>query len=152
MGLDAKSLCRRCQSSVDGLSRPGEVVHTDLAEDAETCTAKHSTVTHILLTRFDSESQQSFPTFQQIYHTCQLLKFGGGPCLFGFRFLGKKKLLPTLTHTRIVLALLCKCRWAGRCVDCIFKCTLMFNSHRTRQAGLLFARTPTLRPGFGDVQ
>ena len=99
MGLNAKSLCRRCQSRVAGLSWLGEAVHMDLVEDAKICTAKYITVTHILLTRFGIESQQSFPTFQQIYHTCQLWEFRSGPCLSSCYFLGKKKHLPTLTHT-----------------------------------------------------
>lgn len=111
VGLNAKSLCRQCQSSVAGLSWPGEVVHTDLAEEAKICTAKHITATHILLTRFGTESQQSFLVFQQIYHTCQLLKFRSGRCLSSCHFLGKKKHLPTRTHTRIMLNLQVQMSW-----------------------------------------
>jgi len=65
-GLNAKRLCRQCHSSVAGLSQAGEVMHTDLAEDAKICTVKYITNTHILLTQFSFESQQSFPMFQQI--------------------------------------------------------------------------------------
>lgn len=111
VGLNTKSLCRQCQSSVAGLSWPGEVVHTDLAEDAQMCTAKHITVTHILLTRFGTESQQSFLVFQQIYHTCQLLQFRSGRCLSSCYFLRKKKHLPTRTHTRIMLNLQVQMSW-----------------------------------------
>lgn len=56
--------------------------------------AKHITLTHVLLTCFGIESQQSFPMFQQIYHACQLLKFRSGPCLSSCHFLSKKKCLP----------------------------------------------------------
>lgn len=56
--------------------------------------AKCITLTHVLLTCFGIESQQSFPMFQQIYHACQLLKFRSGPCLSSCHFLSKKKCLP----------------------------------------------------------
>lgn len=127
-----------------GLGSPSQVRGTHRLRRRGKDTAKHFTLTHVLLTCLGIESQQSFPMSQQMLDNFKIQKWILHLQLPFFRqkeisIRGLRQLPVTLKQTQVMWDLLCKCRCGDWCVDCVSKCTQVCQDPCTHETGLLCA-------------
>lgn len=127
-----------------GLGSPSQVRGAHKLRRRCKGTAKQFILTHVLLTCFGIESQQSFPMFQQMLANFYNSEVDTASPVAIFRqkqisIRGLQRLPVTLKQTQKTWNLLYKCRCGGRCVDFMSKCTQMCQSPCAHKTGLLCA-------------